>query len=109
MVKSNSPLLPIVEADFPRAETGLGSVTQWKLAEQRVSLDWRPDGPTVRFKDLLKILRISRSKAYQLMQVDKTFPRGTPLYDSPRSPKFYWVQDAIVWLEARSNKFLPTK
>lgn len=67
--------------------------------------DWLPDSPTLRFKDLLKVIRVKRSKAYQLMKEDPTFPKGVPLYDSNFSPRFFWTHEAMAWLEARSNKF----
>jgi predicted DNA-binding transcriptional regulator AlpA len=67
--------------------------------------DWLPDSPTLRFKDLLKLIRVKRSKAYQLMKEDPTFPKGVPLYDSNFSPRFFWTHEAMAWLEARSNKF----
>ncbi len=73
-----------------------------KLAAPQV---WQPDGPTLGFKNLLKFLSIKRSKAYQLMKEDPTFPKGVPLYESRRSPKFFWTHEAMAWLEARSNKF----
>ena len=66
---------------------------------------WQSDGPTLGFKNLLKFLSIKRSKAYQLMKEDPAFPKGVPLYDSKRSPKFFWTHEAMAWLEARSNKF----
>lgn len=66
---------------------------------------WKPDSPTLRFKDLLKVTRVGRSKAYELMKSDPDFPKGIPLYDSGQSPKFYWAHEAMAWVEARSNKF----
>ncbi len=69
-----------------------------------VSTGWL-DGPTLRLKDLLKVLSVSRSKAYELMKSDPDFPKGIPLYDSDRSPKFYWSHEAIAWVEARAFKF----
>ncbi|KAF1687962.1 hypothetical protein B1992_00545 [Pseudoxanthomonas broegbernensis] len=63
-----------------------------------------PDSPTLRFKDLLKVLSVSRSKAYELMKIDPDFPKGIPLYDSDQSPKFYWTHEAIAWVEGRANK-----
>lgn len=62
-------------------------------------------GPTVRIDGLLEITCVSRSKAYELMQVDHTFPQGVPLYDGENSPRFYWTHEALAWVEARSNKF----
>lgn len=75
--------------------------------EQKCSakLEWQPDSPTLSFKNLLKFLSVKRSKAYQLMKEDPTFPKGVPLYDSRYSPKFFWTHEAMAWLEARSNKF----
>ncbi|HDX0901829.1 TPA: AlpA family phage regulatory protein [Stenotrophomonas maltophilia] len=72
----------------------------------RVDLDagW-PDSPTLRLKELLKLLRVSRSKAYELMKTDPDFPKGVPLYDGEQSPKFYWTREAIAWAEGRTTKF----
>lgn len=55
--------------------------------EMRAAIDtgW-PSSPTLRFKDLLKLLCVSRSKAYELMKTDPDFPRGIPVYDSEQSP-----------------------
>lgn len=64
-----------------------------------------PDSPTLRFKELLKLLRVSRSKAYELMKTDPDFPKGIPLYDSEQSPKFYWTHEAIAWIEGRNAKY----
>lgn len=69
-----------------------------------VATHW-PDGPTLRLKELLKLLSVSRSKAYELMKTDPTFPKGVPLYDSDRSPKFYWCHEAKSWSEGRTSKF----
>ncbi len=66
---------------------------------------WQPDGPTLRFKELLKVTRVGRSKAYVLMKSDSNFPKGIPLYDSDRSPKFYWTHEAVAWVESRAKKF----
>ena len=64
-----------------------------------------PDSPTLRFKELLTLLRVSRSKAYELMKTDQDFPKGIPLYDSVQSPKFYWTHEAIAWVEGRNAKY----
>lgn len=69
-----------------------------------VATGW-PDSPTLRLKDLLKMLSVSKSKAYELMKTDPQFPKGVPLYDSDRSPKFYWSHEAIAWIEGRASKF----
>jgi hypothetical protein len=66
---------------------------------------WQPDGPTLRFKELLKVIRVGKSKAYELIKSDPKFPKGTPLYDGPRSPKFYWTHEALAWASARTTKF----
>ncbi|WP_313207283.1 AlpA family phage regulatory protein [Stenotrophomonas sp.] len=60
--------------------------------------------PTLRLKDLLKVMSIGRSQAYVLMKTDPTFPKGVPLYDSENSPKFYWTHEAIAWLQGRASK-----
>lgn len=65
---------------------------------------WQPDGPNLRFKEFLRVLRVSKSKAYELIKKDPAFPKGIPLYDSDRSPKVYRVSDALAWIEMRSNK-----
>ena len=74
---------------------------------------WQPDGPNLRFKEMLKVTRVSKSKAYELIKKDPAFPKGIPLYDSERSPKVYRVSDALAWIEMRRNKSLnngsPTK
>lgn len=64
-----------------------------------------PDSPTLRLKELLKLLQVSRSKAYELMKTDPDFPKGIPLYDCEQSPKFYWTHEAVAWLEGRAAKF----
>lgn len=69
-----------------------------------VTTGW-PDGPILRLKDLLKMLSVSKSKAYELMKTDPEFPKGVPLYESDRSPKFYWSHEAIAWIEGRASKF----
>lgn len=68
-----------------------------------------PDSPTLRLKELTKLLRVSRSKAYELMKSDPDFPKGIPLYDSELSPKFYWTHEAMAWAEGRAVKFRRAK
>ncbi len=63
-----------------------------------------PSGPTMRFKELIKLLSVSKSKAYELMKTDPDFPKGIPLYEGGRSPKFYWTREAIAWIEGRASK-----
>jgi hypothetical protein len=65
---------------------------------------WKPDGPTVRLRELLKVVRVGRSSAYHLMKNDPTFPKGTPLFDTPRSPRFWWYDQLIIWLRNRELK-----
>ena len=65
---------------------------------------WQPDGPILRFFELLKVTRVSRTKAYELMKSDPDFPKGIPLYDQG-STKFYWTHEAIAWIESRAAKF----
>lgn len=64
-----------------------------------------PDSPILRLKELIKLLQVSRSKAYELMKTDPDFPKGIPLYDCELSPKFYWTHEAISWLDGRAEKF----
>ena len=66
--------------------------------------------PILRFPELLKVTKVGRSKAYDLMNpkspaFDPDYPAGFPLFDSPRSPKAYWRHEALAWIEGRSNKF----
>ncbi|WP_242876492.1 helix-turn-helix transcriptional regulator [Stenotrophomonas maltophilia] len=68
-----------------------------------------PNSPTLRLKELIKLLRVSRSKAYELMKTDPDFPKGVPLYDSELSPKFYWTHEAMAWAEGRAAKFRRAK
>ena len=65
---------------------------------------WKPDGPTVRFHELLKVVRFGRSTAYKVFKNDPTFPKGTPLFDTPRSPRFWWYDQVIAWLRDREAK-----
>ena len=94
MVNHNSIPIPIQELVYPQSITG--------QALQQVLQNY---GPAVRIDGLSEITCVSRSKAYELMQTDPTFPKGIPLYDSDNSPRFYWTHEAVAWLEARSNKF----
>lgn len=69
---------------------------------------WNHASPNLRFKELLSFMRVSKSKAYELIKKDPTFPKGIPLYDGERSPKVYRVRDALAWIEMRSNKYRNT-
>lgn len=65
--------------------------------------------PIVRFRGLLKVAQVGRSKAYELMnpkhpKFDPEFPAGFPLFDSPRSPKAWFRHEVIAWVEGRANK-----
>ncbi|MBL8256430.1 MAG: hypothetical protein JNJ62_07505 [Pseudoxanthomonas mexicana] len=66
---------------------------------------WQPDSPTLTFKEMLKITKVGRSTAYVLIKTDPTFPKGTPVYDSERSPKFYWTHEVLAWSRSRTAKF----
>lgn len=68
------------------------------------------DEPILRFSEFLRVVKVGRSKAYDLMNPkssahDPEFPTGFQLFDSPRSPKGYWRHEAIAWARGRSNKF----
>ena len=65
---------------------------------------WQPESSNLRFKELLTFMRMSKSKAYELIKSDPCFPQGIPLYDGDRSPKIYRLTDALAWIEMRSNK-----
>lgn len=63
----------------------------------------------VRFAELLKLTLVCRSKAYELMNpesphFDPTFPAGFPLYDSPRSPRAWYLHEAVTWVTGRAMK-----
>lgn len=92
MINKAFPPTPIMDSDQTITE------------RSRLS-PWQPDSPTLRLKELLKVVQVSRSKAYELMKTDPDFPKGIPLYDGSQSPKFYWTHEALAWVEARSNKF----
>lgn len=95
MVSNKYPSIPTEGLSQP--QTGIGRAL--------VVPAWQPEGPTLRFKELLKVVRVSKSKAYELMKSDPDFPKGIPLYDGEQSPKFYWTHEAMAWVEARSHKF----
>ena len=65
---------------------------------------WQPESSNLRFKELITFMRMSKSKAYELIKSDPEFPKGIPLYDGDRSPKIYRLTDALAWIEMRSNK-----
>jgi len=82
------------------------------ISRSRPNENWERyvEGPMIRFRELLSITKVGRSKAYDMMNpkshaFDPDFPTGFPLFDSPRSPKGYWRHEAMAWLEGRSNKF----
>lgn len=66
---------------------------------------WQPEGPTLRFEGLLKVTNVRKSKAYELLKTDPSFPKGVPLYDGRNSPKFYWTHEALAWVETRTTTF----
>ena len=88
----------------PSSKTDCNRLAYGAARAEEVVTGW-PDGPTLRLKDLLKMLCVSKSKAYELMKSDPDFPKGIPLYDSDRSPKFYWAHEAIAWIEGRASRF----
>src|SRR3546814_13292265 len=72
-------------------EGGLSKPADWMYVGHVPK--WEPDGPTLRFSELLKVIRVSRSKAYELARTDPTFPQGIPLFDTERSPRFWWTHE----------------
>lgn len=65
--------------------------------------------PVVRTQGFFKITGVSRTRGYEMWNRkspywDPEFPVGFPLYDSPNSPKVFWVHEALAWLQARSNQ-----
>lgn len=65
--------------------------------------------PVVRFPEFIKITGVGRSRSYDKWNEkspfkDPDYPKGFPLYDSPRSPKVFWVHEALAWVKARSDK-----
>lgn len=62
-------------------------------------------GPVLRHKEMIKVLSMGRSKSYEMVKQDETFPKGAPLFDGENSPKIYWTHEVIAWLEARYQKF----
>ncbi len=92
------------DTNRPSSKADYNQPTHGATHVDGVATGW-PDGPTLRLKDLLKMLTVSKSKAYELMKTDPEFPKGVPLYDSDRSPKFYWSHEAIAWIEGRASKF----
>ena len=73
----------------------------WKVQLQRLPL-------TMDFDRLLGETNLSRSKAYELLNpahenFDLIFPQGVPLYDSERSPRFWWSHEVVAWLKQRDT------
>ncbi|WP_353098420.1 AlpA family phage regulatory protein [Stenotrophomonas lactitubi] len=95
-----------MQLQMNRPNSASGNAPHLSEAGQAISTDagWA-HRPTLRLKELLALLQVSRSKAYELMKTDPDFPQGVPLYDSDQSPKFYWTHEAITWLEGRASKF----
>lgn len=72
-------------------------------------MQWKPDSPTLTFKELLKVTKVKKTKAYRLMgkkypDHDPDYPQGIPLFDSERSPKFWWTHEALAWSKKREEK-----
>lgn len=85
---------------------GLSNEPSCSVGEKELAapFTWQNPSPNLRFKELLSFMRVSKSKAYELIKKDPTFPKGIPLYDGERSPKVYRVRDALAWIEMRSSK-----
>lgn len=66
---------------------------------------WVPDGPILRFPDLLKVVGLKHSKVYELIKGDPEFPEGIPYFDSECSPRFWWTEQVLAWLKGRETKF----
>lgn len=69
---------------------------------------------TIRFRRLLEITQVSRSKYYELTNpshanYDPSFPVGFPIYDSPNSPLAWYRNDAEAWVARRSKKARPSR
>ena len=73
----------------------------WKVQLQRLPL-------TMDFDRLLEETNLSKSKAYEKLNpdhenFDSIFPQGVPLYDSERSPRFWWSHEVVAWLKQRDK------
>ncbi|WP_182657447.1 helix-turn-helix transcriptional regulator [Stenotrophomonas lacuserhaii] len=91
-------------------ELNKGEATSIRVQTNTDERDGDSDDLLLRFPELLKLTKVGRSKAYDLMNpkspaFDPDYPAGFPLFDSPRSPKVYWRHEALAWIEGRSNKF----
>ena len=88
-----------------RPDSGLGkSKIDTELTTPLMKPACEPDGPTLRFNELLKVTKVRKSKAYQLMKTDPTFPQGAPLYDGDQSPMIYRTEEAVAWVNSRFAK-----
>jgi hypothetical protein len=65
---------------------------------------WALYGLTVDFKQMQKLSKVGRNKAYELQKEDEAFPLGIPIYDGDKSPKFFWTHEVVAWIEARDAK-----
>lgn len=81
----------------------------WEVKLQQMPL-------TIDFDQLLDETNLSRSKAFELLNkrhenFDPMFPQGVPLYNSERSPRFWWTHRVIAWLMHRdtNNQSIITK
>ena len=85
---------------------------QLAVEQQEGDLDgmqWKPDSPTLTFNELQKVTKVKKTKAYRLMgkqypDYDPDYPQGIPLFDSERSPKFWWTHEALAWSKKREEK-----
>ena len=82
------------ESNYAAFSAGLGQLPAWV-----------PEGPVLRLPGLLKVTGMGRSKAYEVMKSDPEFPQGIPLFDSDRSPRFWWTEQVLAWMKGREAKF----
>lgn len=77
----------------------------WEVKLQQMPL-------TIDFDRLLDETNLSRSKAFELLKdghknFDPRFPKGVPLYNSERSPRFWWSHRVVAWLMWRDANNQP--
>ena len=71
-------------------------------------------GPTLSLAELLEVTKVSRSTADNLKnpmhkRFDPQYPKGSPLFDSPNSPRIYRSPQAAKWLFKRLTKHINAK
>lgn len=85
------------------------AVSDQRETEGRESWRRYVEEPLLRFREVLKLTKVGRSKAFDMMNkkssgYDPYFPEGFPLFDSPRSPKAWYRDEVFAWIEARAKK-----